>query len=179
MRQLSLGQRMRADMAAALLHNPYILFLDEPMIGLDVVVKERLRIFIKEINRERNVTVLLTTHDMVDIEKICSRIIIIDHGHIIYDGSVDRIRTQYGKKRTLVIELEQETPDFSIPNAEMVKSEGRKKWIAFNRDQTSPSHLIAYIGSRYPIIDLTVEEPEIEAIVRTIYRGKDGKSEVE
>lgn len=177
-RQLSLGQRMRADMAAALLHNPRILFLDEPMIGVDVVAKERLRTFIKEINRDQKVTVLFTTHDMVDIEKICSRIIIIDHGQIIYDGSLDQIRAQYGTKRTLVVEFEGEVPDFSVPNAALAKSEGRKKWFAFNRFETSISPLIAHISARFPILDLTVEEPKIEEIVRTIYQGRADKVEV-
>lgn len=171
-RQLSLGQRLRADMAAALLHNPRLLFLDEPMIGVDVVAKERLRLFIKEINRDQKVTILLTTHDMTDIEKVCSRIMIIDHGRIVYDGSLEQIRAEYGKQRTLVVEFEEDVPDFSEPSAALVKSEGRKKWFAFNRFETSPSTLIAHITSRFPIIDLAVEEPEIEEIVRTIYRGK-------
>ena len=171
-RQLSLGQRLRADMAAALLHDPRLLFLDEPMIGVDVVAKERLRTFIKEINRDRKVTILLTTHDMTDIEKVCSRIMIIDHGRIVYDGSLEKIRTQYGKQRTLVVEFEEEVQDFAAPNARLTKSEGRKKWFAFNRFETSPSTLIADISSRYPILDLAVEEPEIEEIVRTIYGGK-------
>jgi ABC-2 type transport system ATP-binding protein len=173
-RQLSLGQRLRADMAAALLHNPRLLFLDEPMIGVDVVAKEKLRTFIKEINRDQKVTILLTTHDMTDIEKVCSRIMIIDHGRIVYDGSLEQIRAEYGKQRKLVVEFEEEVPDFSAPRATLVKSEGKKKWFAFNRFETSPSTLIADISSRFPIIDLAVEEPEIEEIVRTIYRGKSG-----
>ncbi len=171
-RQLSLGQRMRADMAAALLHNPRLLFLDEPMIGVDVVVKERMRNFIQEINQSQKVTVLLTTHDMVDIEKVCSRIMIIDHGHIVYDGSADQMRAEYGTQRTLVVEFEEIVPDFSAPQATLTHSEGRKKWFTFNRFETTPSTLITYIGSRYPILDLAVEEPEIEAIVRTIYQGQ-------
>jgi len=171
-RQLSLGQRLRADMAAALLHNPRLLFLDEPMIGVDVVAKEKLREFIKEIDRDQKVTILLTTHDMTDIEKVCSRIMIIDHGRIVYDGSLEQIRAEYGKQRKLVVEFEEEVPDFSAPHAALVKTEGRKKWFAFNRFETSPSTLIADISSRFPIIDLAVEEPEIEEIVRTIYRGK-------
>ena len=171
-RQLSLGQRLRADMAAALLHDPRLLFLDEPMIGVDVVAKERLRAFIKEINRDRKVTILLTTHDMTDIEKVCSRIMIIDHGHIVYDGTLEQIRAEYGKQRKLIVEFEEEVQDFSAPHAVLVKSEGRKKWFAFNRFETSPSTLIADISARYPILDLAVEEPEIEEIVRTIYRGK-------
>jgi ABC-2 type transport system ATP-binding protein len=178
-RQLSLGQRLRADMAAALLHSPRLLFLDEPMIGVDVVAKERLRAFIKEINHDQKVTILLTTHDMTDIEKVCSRIMIIDHGRIVYDGSLEKIRAQYGKRRTLVVEFEEEVQDFSEPNAALVKSEGRKKWFAFNRFETSPSTLIANISLRYPILDLAVEEPEIEEIVRTIYRGKPDAAETE
>ena len=170
-RQLSLGQRMRADLAASLLHNPRILFLDEPTIGVDIVAKERLRNFIKEINHDQKVTVLLTTHDMTDIEKLCSRMMIIDKGHIIYDGSVDNIRSQYGKTRTLVIEFEADVLDFQIPNAELVKSEGVKKWFRFDRNATSPTELITYISTRYPIIDLTVEEPLIEDMVRSIYLG--------
>ncbi len=169
-RQLSLGQRLRADMAGALLHNPRLLFLDEPMIGVDVVVKERLRTFIKEINRDRKVTILLTTHDMTDIEKVCSRIMIIDHGHIVYDGNIEKMRTQYGTQRTLVVEFEEEVPEFSVPHAMLTKSEGRKKWFAFNRFETNPSTLIAYVSAQYPILDLAVEEPEIESIVRTIYQ---------
>lgn len=174
-RQLSLGQRMRADLAAALLHNPKILFLDEPTIGVDIVAKERLRTFIKEINREQKVTVLLTTHDMGDIEKLCSRMMIIDYGQVIYDGSVEQIRKTNGASRTLVVEFEQELEDFAVPRTELVKSEGRKKWYRFNRLEASPSDLITFIGSRYPIIDLTVEEPEVEQMVRTIYERQGQK----
>jgi ABC-2 type transport system ATP-binding protein len=118
------------------------------------------------------VTVLLTTHDMVDIEKLCPRILIIDHGKLVYDGSLEAIRSRYGTERRLVVEFESDTPDFEAPHARLVKSEGRKKWFAFNRAQTSPSALIAFISNCYPILDLTVEEPEIEAIVRTIYQGR-------
>ena len=102
-RQLSLGQRVRADIAAALLHNPAILFLDEPTIGVDVISKDRLRNFIKEINRDRNVTVLLTTHDMNEIEKMCPRVIIIDHGRIMYDGSIESIRRAILRQRASFI----------------------------------------------------------------------------
>jgi ABC-2 type transport system ATP-binding protein len=169
-RQLSLGQRLRADLAAALLHNPRLLFLDEPMIGVDVVVKERMRTFIKEINHDRKVTILLTTHDMTDIEKVCSRIMIIDHGHIVYDGNIEQMRAQYGTQRTLVVEFEENVPDFSVPHAMLTKTEGRKKWFTFNRFETNPSTLIAYVSAQHSILDLAVEEPEIESIVRTIYQ---------
>jgi ABC-2 type transport system ATP-binding protein len=171
-RHLSLGQRMRADMAAALLHNPRLLLLDEPMIGVDVVVKERMRAFIHEINRNQKVTILLTTHDMVDIEKVCTRIMIIDHGHIVYDGNAESMRASYGTERTLVVEFEEIVPDFYLDNATLTNSEGTKKSFAFNRFVTSPSALITAINTRYPILDLAVEEPEIESIVRSIYRGE-------
>jgi ABC-2 type transport system ATP-binding protein len=169
-RQLSLGQRLRADMAAALLHNPRLLFLDEPMIGVDVVAKERLRNFIHEINRDQKVTILLTTHDMVDIEKVCSRIMIIDHGRIVYDGNLEQMREQYGTQRTLVVEFEEDVPEFPVPHATLTKTEGRKKWFAFNRFETNPSTLIAFVSAQHSILDLAVEEPEIESIVRTIYQ---------
>jgi ABC-2 type transport system ATP-binding protein len=170
-RQLSLGQRMRADLAAAFLHNPKVLFLDEPTIGMDVVAKERLRQFIREINRQEKVTVLLTTHDMTDIEKLCSRLMIIDRGQLIYDGSLERLRLTHAQHRTLIIEFETELGDFSVPGAELIRTEGRRKWFRFNRLETSPSDLIMFMGSRYPVVDLTVEEPEIEATVREIYQG--------
>jgi ABC-2 type transport system ATP-binding protein len=153
-----------------LLHNPRLLFLDEPMIGVDVVVKERMRTFIKEINHDQKVTILLTTHDMTDIEKVCSRIMIIDHGHIVYDGNIEQMREQYGTQRTLVVEFEEDVPEFAVPHTTLTKTEGRKKWFAFNRFQTNPSTLIAYVSARHPILDLSVEEPEIESIVRTIYQ---------
>lgn len=168
-RQLSLGQRMRSDLAAALLHSPRVLFLDEPTIGVDIVAKERLRNFIREINREQKVTVLLTTHDMSDIEKLCSRIMIVDHGQLIYDGDVETIRKRYGRSRTLVVEFESEVEPLDVPGAALIKREGRKQWFAFDRTGVSPSELITYIGGRHQILDLTVEEPEVEEMIRTIY----------
>ena len=168
-RQLSLGQRMRADLAASLLHDPKILFLDEPTIGVDIVAKARLRDFILEINRERKVTVLLTTHDMTDIEKLCSRILIIDKGRILYDGGLEQIRSSLGQHRTLVVEFESPVEDFTVPRAELIRSDGAKKWFRFDRGETTPAELIPFISSRYPILDLTVEEPAIEDMVRGIY----------
>jgi ABC-2 type transport system ATP-binding protein len=171
-RQLSLGQRMRADLAAALLHDPDILYLDEPTIGLDVVAKEKIREFIKEINRERGVTVILTTHDMQDIEKICERMILIDKGSVIYDGPVVQIKERFGKNRTLVVDLEPNGPleRIEVEGAEQVKREGSRFWLRFNRELISASQLIARVSERYGIRDLTVEEPEIEGIISRIYQ---------
>jgi ABC-2 type transport system ATP-binding protein len=171
-RQLSLGQRMRADLAAALLHNPRILYLDEPTIGVDIVAKQRLREFIKEINQDQKITVLLTTHDMGDIEKLCNRMMIVDHGKLIYDGGVDQIRRTFGMERTLIVEFEEELADFAVPGATLIKSEGRRKWFQFHRLQTTPSALITSIAAQHNIIDLEVVEPEIEDMVRNIYNGE-------
>jgi len=174
-RQLSLGQRVLADIAAALLHDPAILFLDEPTIGVDVVSKERLRGFLREINQARKVTILLTTHDMNEIEKLCSRVLIIDHGRILYDGNLEDIRTRYASERLLAIEFEAAIPDFSLDGALLKRSQGRKKWFAFNRFETSVPSLIATINLKYPVADLTVTEPEIEDVIRLIYQDQAGR----
>ena len=169
-RQLSLGQRIRADLAAALLHEPAILFLDEPTIGLDVVAKERIRQFMTRVNRERGVTVILTTHDLEDISRLCPRVVLIDNGHVIYDGALEALRTRFGRQRTLVVDLNQPADDLRIANAEVVRREGPRVWLRFDRDATTAAALIADVSARYPVRDLTVEEPEIEAIVRGIYQ---------
>ncbi|MBL0388812.1 ATP-binding cassette domain-containing protein [Tumebacillus sp. ITR2] len=174
-RQLSLGQRMRADLAAALLHDPKILFLDEPTIGVDVLAKERLRTFIKEINRTRGVTVLLTTHDMQDIEKLCHRMAIIDDGNILYDGSIDALKSKFGNERTLVIELDDAPYRLNLPGTRVLREEGPRVWLAFNRDQFSASDIMMRVAEHHTIRDLTVEEPEIESIVREIYEGSHGR----
>jgi ABC-2 type transport system ATP-binding protein len=170
-RQLSLGQRMRGDLAAALLHDPAILYLDEPTIGLDVVAKGRIREFLLEINRERGVTVLLTTHDMADIAHLCARMMIIDHGHLLYDGSVAAIRDRFGTERTLVVDLETDEtgPLIGLP-AEEIRVDGLRRWLRFRRADVTAAELIAAVSARYPIRDLTIEEPEIEDIVRRIYQ---------
>ena len=168
-RQLSLGQRMRADLVAALLHEPAILFLDEPTIGLDVVAKERIRQFLAHINRERGVTVILTTHDLGDIERLCSRVLLIDHGHVIYDGQLEALRQRFGQQRTLVVDFDQEVNGIQIENAAVVRHEGPRIWLRFNRTTTTAAALIAELAAHYRIRDLTVEEPEIEGVVREIY----------
>lgn len=175
-RQLSLGQRMRADLAAALLHEPRILFLDEPTIGLDVVAKERIRQFLAHINRSQGVTVILTTHDLEDIARLCARVVLIDHGQVIYDGALETLRTRFGRQRTLVVDLDVDTdamhaPQIQVTHAEAVRCEGPRVWLRFDREATTAAALIAEVAARYRIRDLTVEEPEIEAIVRDIYQN--------
>jgi ABC-2 type transport system ATP-binding protein len=168
-RQLSLGQRVRGELSAVMLHDPEIIFLDEPTIGLDVVAKERVREFLTEVNRERGVTVLLTTHDLADIERLCNRILMIDHGRLIYDGTVEDLLARYGGERTLVVDLEEPAPPLEIPGARVVRVDGPRQWLRFRRDEASAAQLTAAVAQRAPLVDLAIEEPDIEEVVRRIY----------
>ncbi|TXK77423.1 ATP-binding cassette domain-containing protein [Paenibacillus sp. N3.4] len=170
-RQLSLGQKMRADIAAALLHDPEIIFFDEPTIGLDVIAKEKIRNFVKQINKEKGTTMLFTTHDMVDIEKTCERMIIIDHGTNIYDGTVDEIKRNYGRERILAVEFSEAHLNVFIPGAQLMNEKDNKKWFRFSKDDIQVSDLISTLSQKYNIVDLTVEETDIEEIIRQIYQG--------
>jgi ABC-2 type transport system ATP-binding protein len=181
-RQLSLGQRMRGDIAAALLHDPELLYLDEPTIGLDVVAKARIREFLLTLNAERGTTVLLTTHDMDDIEMLCPRMVIIDHGRKLYDGTVAEIRERFGGERTLIAVLDPAAVATLLHDAEgqpalpdlpagvrLVRVEGPRLWLSFVRD-TIPAHeLVSLLGARYTLRDVTFQEPEIEDVIRRIY----------
>ncbi|MGW5044581.1 ABC transporter ATP-binding protein [Streptomyces griseoluteus] len=167
-RQLSLGQRMRGDIAAALLHDPEVLYLDEPTIGLDVVSKAKVRGFLKELNAERGTTVLLTTHDLQDIEQLCSRVMVIDHGRLVYDGSLTGLHAAGEGERTLVVDLERELPPIEVPSARVVRVEGPRQWLAFPAGQ-SAAPLVAHIAAAYPLVDLSVREPDIEAVIAKMY----------
>ncbi len=169
-RQLSLGQRMRGDLAAALLHDPTILYLDEPTIGLDVVAKERIRTFLLELNQRDGVTVLLTTHDMADISRLCERMIIIDHGRLLYDGGVAEITSRHGGERTLVVDLDEDVAEPHVSLARVKRREGPRLWLSFPRDQVSAPEVISQVASKYKVRDLTLEEPDIEEVVRKIYQ---------
>jgi len=171
-RQLSLGQRMRGDLAAALLHEPPILYLDEPTIGLDVVAKARMRDFLAEINRERGVTVLLTTHDMADIGRLCSRLLIIDHGRLIYDGSLAAIKSRFGGERTIVVDLEDEAPPLKVEGTTVMRVDGPRQWLRFERRATTAAQVISTVVASARVRDVAIEEPEIEDIVRRIYQGE-------
>ncbi|MFD8257812.1 ABC transporter ATP-binding protein [Streptomyces griseoluteus] len=170
-RQLSLGQRMRGDIAAALLHDPEVLYLDEPTIGLDVVSKAKVRGFLKELNAERGTTVLLTTHDLTDIEQLCSRVMVIDHGRLVYDGSLTGLHAAGEGERTLVVDLERELPPVEVPSARVVRVEGPRQWLAFPAGQ-SAAPLVAHIAAVYPLVDLSVREPDIEAVIAKMYAEK-------
>jgi len=170
-RSLSLGQRMRAELAAAVLPAPQVLFLDEPTIGLDVEAKAAVRDFLGELNRTEGTTVILTTHDLDDITRLCSRLMIIDHGRLIYDGTVEALRTAYGTTRVLVVDLATDEP-LELAGAVPVRAEGRRRWFQFARDEVSAAELIARLLATNEVADLTLEEPDIEDIVRRIYRGE-------
>jgi ABC-2 type transport system ATP-binding protein len=165
-RQLSLGQRIRGELTAAMLHGPELLFLDEPTIGLDVVAKQRVRDFLVEINREDGVTVMLTTHDLGDIERLCNRLLVIDHGSLIWDGGIPELKERYGAERTLVIDLEEPAPPLLIEGARVERVDGPRQWLRF---RGSASELTARVAAATSLVDLQVQEPDIEEIVRRIY----------
>lgn len=177
-RTLSLGQRMRADLAAALINNPKILFLDEPTIGLDVIVKENIRKAIKEINKEFKTTVILTTHDLNDIEELCNRIIIIDKGRAVYDGSIDEIKDKFGYMRsvqTFVKDIQSAKKldlagEFKLSKEDITTSIVENSLIVnFNRNKVSISDIVGYIMSKVQVIDINIKDTEIEEIVKKIY----------
>ena len=171
-RSLSLGQRMRADICASLLHDPTLLFLDEPTIGLDVVAKERIRQFITHINSERGTTVILTTHDLSDVEKLCERVMIIDHGRLLYDGKLETLRDQFGGKRELVIDLADDAEPVAVQGTQVVARDSRRVTYRFDRKTLTASELIGRLSAYYQIRDLQVREPEIEETVRRIYEER-------
>ncbi len=180
-RQLSLGQRVRGDLTAALLHDPELLYLDEPTIGLDVVAKARVREFLLSLNSESGTTILLTTHDMDDIEMLCPRMLIVDHGRKLYDGSVASIRERFGGERALVAVLDaselaalssaegmpalQDLPE----GVQLIRAEGPRLWLSFSHNALPAHELVSWLGARYRLRDVTFQEPEIEDVIRRIY----------
>ncbi|MEU4487987.1 ATP-binding cassette domain-containing protein [Streptomyces purpurascens] len=171
-RQLSLGQRMRGDIAAALLHDPEVLYLDEPTIGLDVVSKSKVREFLREMNAERGTTVLLTTHDLQDIEQLCKRVMVIDHGRMMYDGPLAGLHEAGESERTLVVDFERELPPIDAPApARVVRVDGPRQWLAFPAAE-SAAPLVARIAAEYPLVDLSVREPDIEAVIAKMYEER-------
>ena len=171
-RQLSLGQRMRCDLAAALLHSPPILFLDEPTIGMDAVSKIAFRQFIKRFNQERGTTVILTTHDMDDIEAICDRVMVINNGKIISDGRLEHLRDQVALERRLVVDLV-DNADLAVPaDAKVADRQGNRVYIQFDPHRISATALIADITSKHQVADLFVENPPIEEVIARIYEGQ-------
>ncbi|WP_084535100.1 ATP-binding cassette domain-containing protein [Nocardia yamanashiensis] len=173
-RQLSLGQRMRAEVAAALLHSPELVILDEPTIGLDVLSKQRLREFLRYERAERGTTLLLTTHDMGDIERLCERVLVVDHGRLAYDGSLAGLAATVGAHRVLTVDLAEPTPDLTdLPGSKLLGSEGAgmRQRLAFDTEITTAAQLLAAVSARAEVRDLSIEEPDIEDVVRRIYEA--------
>jgi len=171
-RQLSLGQRMRCDLAASLIHSPALLFLDEPTIGLDAVSKLAVRDFIKKLNRERGVTVILTTHDMDDIEALCNRLIMIGGGEVLSDGTVDDLRKRVTSERWLIVDMAEAGVTIDDPDATVTEVDGPRITLAFDPDKVSTAELISRLAARYPVRDLFVQNPPIESIIARLYGGE-------
>jgi ABC-2 type transport system ATP-binding protein len=168
-RQLSLGQRMRGELAAALVHEPEILHLDEPTIGLDVVSKQRVREFLARENAERGTTVVLTTHDLADVQRLCRRVVVIDHGRVVHDGTVEELVRRFGDERTLVVDLVEPAPPINVEGARVVRVDGPRQWLRFRSDEVTAAQLVAAVAATVTLRDLAVEEPDIEEVVRRLY----------
>lgn len=175
-KNLSLGQKMRCEIAATFLHNPKIVYLDEPTIGLDVLVKERIRAFIKEINKEKNTTVILTTHDLKDIEDVCDRIILLDKGQIIYDGEKEKFKKIYGKQVIAQIIVKNKTSLITTETIndefEVVEESDEQVKIRFNHDKYTIMDIVNRISNYCEITDMHIEEQGLEEILKEIYRGE-------
>jgi ABC-2 type transport system ATP-binding protein len=171
-RQLSLGQRMRCDLAAALLHAPPILFLDEPTIGLDAVSKLAVREFVQQLNREHGVTVLLTTHDMDDIEALCTRVMVIGAGKILSDGTLAELRARVTRERWLTIDLAPGANWTDQPGTRVIRRDGNRVCLAFDPSDLPPAELIRRVTSAHAIQDLFVENPPIEQIIARLYAAE-------
>jgi ABC-2 type transport system ATP-binding protein len=170
-RQLSLGERMRGEVAAALVHRPRLLVLDEPTIGLDMISKERLRHFLVAERADFGTTLLLTTHDMGDIERLCDRVLVIDRGRLVFDGTLPSLTERVALQRVLVVDLPEPSPDLHVSEAAHVGSDldGQRQRLAFSPRETTAAKVLAEVSAVTEVVDLTLEEPAIEDIVRTLY----------
>lgn len=170
-RKLSLGQRMRAELVAVLLHEPPVLYLDEPTVGMDVVGKQNLLRFLQHLNAEKGVTIILTTHNLSDVEQICPRIVILDKGKIVLDAPREEILRRFGRRRRLVIQFENGVQSLNLPRGQVVHEEQNELWIEFDRDQISAFDLIASLDRDKGITDVAIKEENIESIVARIYQN--------
>jgi len=171
-RKLSLGERMRCDLAASLLHRPPLLFLDEPTIGLDIVAKANVREFLEEINRQEGTTVLLTTHDLADIETLCRRVIVIDHGKLLFDGALDELRDRILPVTSIVFDVKHAPDPRDLEwNGRTIREVGLRRYrLDLDRREVAPATAVKEIVNRFDVSDLKIEEPEIEAVVKRIYQ---------
>lgn len=170
-RKLSLGQRMKCELIAALIHSPKVLFLDEPTIGLDVVMQQKLRDFIKEYNRKFNSTILLTSHYMLDVKELCKRIIIIDHGKILYDGKLEHIIKKYSKEKILSLTLKKQVERGKFEKFGKVEKFEFPE-VILSIPVKDSNKLLSRVLEEFPIEDITIEDPSIEEIIRIIFSGQ-------
>jgi ABC-2 type transport system ATP-binding protein len=168
-RQLSLGQRMRGDLAAAMLHEPKLLFLDEPTIGLDIFAKARILDAIAQINREQGVTVLLTTHNLAEVERLCRRIILIDEGRIVHDGELSAFKQAHTPRRTLSVLLSREVSVRELAGLDITADGERRLKVTFPRDGVTPQQVIGQVAAAYPVEDLSLSETSLEEVLQEIY----------
>jgi ABC-2 type transport system ATP-binding protein len=173
-RQLSLGQRMRGDLAAAILYRPRVLYLDEPTVGVDVLAKERIRAFIAEMNRTYGTTVILTTHDLRDVERLCRRLILIEQGRVAFDGRIDELKTRYSRDRQLVVDVPDHDGPLVLTGAAEIRREGPRVWLRFDPRKTPAASLVGELTSRYAVADLVIEEIDLEDVVRRIFAEQSG-----
>lgn len=169
-RQLSLGQRMRCEIAAALIHSPRILFLDEPTIGLDAVSKLALRDFLKQENQKNGVTMILTTHDMDDIESLCKNVMVIGHGKLLFKGNLDNLKYKYAPLRRVRATLNEHVSEMPIKGAQDIKVEGNIWTVLFKPDQFAAHDLVAELALKLPLKDIVIEEQDIDEIIATMYK---------
>jgi ABC-2 type transport system ATP-binding protein len=169
-RQLSLGQRMRGELTAALLHGPQVLFLDEPTIGLDVISKQAVRGFLAELGARGDTTIVLTTHDLADIEKLCRRLVVVDRGRIVHDGTLDELHGRFGSRRTIVVDLDTPWPDgLTLTGATVTAVEADGLRVTLALDGATAGEVVARLARAVPLRDLSVREPEIEDVVARLY----------
>jgi ABC-2 type transport system ATP-binding protein len=170
-RDLSLGERMKCKIIAALLHNPKLVFLDEPSIGLDVIAKDNLRDFIKDINTKYKTTFIITTHDMQDIEKLCERIIIINHGEIIYNGLLSMISNKFIKTKIIDVKFEDKFEDFNLKGCRVLEKRDYELKIELDLSKQSVKDVINFLLTKFEVADINIEDPPIEEIIKLIYRN--------
>ncbi|MFH1209840.1 MAG: ATP-binding cassette domain-containing protein [archaeon] len=169
-RDLSLGERMKCKIIAALLHNPKLVFLDEPSIGLDVIAKDNLRDFIKDINTKYKTTFIITTHDMQDIERLCERIIIINHGEIIYNGLLSMISNKFIKTKIIDVKFEDKFEEFNFKGCKVLEKKDYELKIEMEIGKQTVKDLINYLLSNFKVADINIEDPPIEEIIKLIYK---------
>jgi ABC-2 type transport system ATP-binding protein len=175
-RRLSLGERMRCEVAAALLHRPEVVFLDEPTIGLDVIARQRIRELIRSLNREEGTTVFLTSHDAGDVEQVCQRAIVVNHGRIVCDAPIAQLKRDHLRTRVVQLVFAEPTPSVAVEGATVRQADPLRATIEVDLDRTPIESVVAQVVGRYPVEDITVTEPPMEEVIAAIYqsRARDG-----